>query len=110
MSQGSNPPFAPASLATVAVTNTSAAVALPGNGGAALVTNTGPVMVAIAFSTDPAVSVSIPAVGAATGGTALVLAGTQRLITCPALASYAALVTASGTATVFIERGTGGGR
>ena len=101
MALGQNPAFAGAGITTVAASTTSAGAALAGAGDTAVVTNTSAALAWVAFGggSSPPLAVA--------GACTPVLAGGQRVVGCGALATQVAVVLATGSGAVYVERGTG---
>jgi hypothetical protein len=99
-------PFEPTGGVTIAATATTGTTALSGHGDQVVVTNTGTVWVHVAFG-DSTIT--------ATAARCTIPPETQVVLTLPFVAgsnetqraSHVAVITASGTATVQVERGLG---
>lgn len=101
MALGQNPAFTGGGITVVAASTTSAGVPLAGAGDTAVVTNTSAALAWVVFGGGSSAPVAV------SGACTPVLPGAQRVVGCGALSTQMAVVLATGTGAVYVERGTG---
>jgi hypothetical protein len=105
MALGSNQPFIPSATVTLAATTTSVAAFLSGAGETLVIYNAGTTLAFVQLGGDtPAAGLTVTATAAA--GYPIPPGGT-RLIGCGNTVTSIAAIMASGTASIYVTRGSG---